>query len=127
MLHAVICFSDGSKRVIVDGVESAVDDAELSDAERDQVASVNYVAPEIKVPDSVTRFQARAALLEAGLLPQVESLMAAPTVSPIARLAWLEAQEFKRTSPTVAGMAAVLGLTDAEIDQLFIVAQGIEA
>lgn len=79
------------------------------------------------VPQSVTRFQARAALLGAGLLDAVESMMANPATPAIARLAWSDALEFKRSSPTVQAMANALGLSEVQIDALFTQAAGIEA
>lgn len=79
------------------------------------------------VPQVVTRFQARAALHLAGLLTTVESLMTDPQTDMLARLAWQDAQEFRRQSPTVLSMAATLGLTDAQLDALFTTAAGIDA
>ncbi len=79
------------------------------------------------VPQVVTRFQARAALHLAGLLTTVESLMTDPQTDMLARLAWQDAQEFRRQSPTVLSMGATLGLTDAQLDALFTTAAGIEA
>lgn len=79
------------------------------------------------VPQIVTRFQARAALHLAGLLPQVEALMSHPDTPVLAKLAWADAQDFKRNSPTIAQMAAALGLDDAELDALFTTAAGIDA
>jgi hypothetical protein len=84
-------------------------------------------APPAPIPQVVSRFQARAALHLAGLLPQVEQLMADPATDPLARIAWQDAQEFRRTSPTVLTMAAALGLTDAQLDDLFTTAAGIAA
>lgn len=84
-------------------------------------------AAEVGVPQSVTRFQARAALHLAGLLPQVEALMSDPATDPLARLAWTDAQEFRRQSPTVLGMAAALGLGTEQLDDLFTTAAGIDA
>lgn len=78
-------------------------------------------------PQVVSRFQARAALHLAGLLPAVEALMADPATDTLARLAWTDAQEFRRTSPTLLAMASALSLTDAQLDQLFATAAGIEA
>ena len=78
-------------------------------------------------PQVVSRFQARAALHLAGLLPSVEALMAAPEADPLARLAWADAIEFRRDSPTLVAMAAALSLTDEQLDQLFITAAGIDA
>lgn len=72
-------------------------------------------------------FQARAALQEAGLLPQVETMMAAPEADPIAKLAWETASEFRRFSPTVQQVAAQLGLTDEDLDALFEQAMTYEA
>lgn len=83
-----------------------------------------YVAPVI-IPQVVSRFQAKAALLNAGLLPAVVAAMA--QASPVAQLAWADAVEFRRDSPTVAGMAATLNLTGAQLDALFIAAAQIEA
>lgn len=79
------------------------------------------------VPQIVTRFQARAALHLAGLLPQVEGLMAHPDTPVLAKLAWADAQDFKRNSPTIAQMAAALGLTSEQLDALFTTAAGIDA
>lgn len=78
-------------------------------------------------PQVVTRFQARAALHLAGLLDQVEALMADPSTTTLARLAWSDAQEFKRSSPTIASMAQALDLGDADVDALFIGAATIDA
>jgi hypothetical protein len=77
------------------------------------------------VPFSVTPFQAKAALLGAGLLPAVEAAIAA--ASPIAQLAWSDATAFTRDSPTIAALSAQLGLTPAQVDELFITASAIEA
>lgn len=74
----------------------------------------------------VSRFQARAALHLAGLLPSVEALMAGD-VDPIAKLAWEDAQEFKRMSPTILALSQSLGLTDAQLDALFDAAMSIDA
>jgi hypothetical protein len=84
-----------------------------------------YIPPPPEIPFSVTPFQAKAALLGAGLLPAVEAAIAA--ASPIAQLAWLDATAFTRDSPTIAALSAQLGLTPAQVDALFTVAATIEA
>lgn len=89
-----------------------------------------YVAPPPApptVPQVVSRFQARAALHLAGLLPQVDALMADPATDMLARLAWQDAAEFRRTSPVLLAMSAALGLTDAQLDDLFTTAHGVTA
>ena len=87
--------------------------------------TVSLAAP--PPPQVVSRFQARAALHLAGLLTTVEALMAAPETDMLARLAWADATEFRRDSPTLVAMAAALSLTDEQLDQLFITAAGLVA
>ena len=79
------------------------------------------------VPKSVSPFQARAALLGAGLLDEVEAVMAAEETPRLTKLAWNTAQEFLRDSPTVLSMGAALGLDSAQLDALFIEAATITA
>ncbi len=84
-------------------------------------------APTPFVPFSVSRFQARAALHLAGLLDDVEALMAAQDTPALAKLAWADAMEFERQSPTIAALAGAVGLTEQDIDALFVTAAGIKA
>lgn len=86
-----------------------------------------WVAPPVVVPRTISRFQARAALLGAGLLATIESAMADPGMDPFAKLAWDYAQDFNRDSPTIAGLQSLLGLTDAVLDELFRAGALIEA
>lgn len=79
------------------------------------------------VPQSVTRFQALAALHLAGKLSAVQAIMSAPETPVLAKLAWDNALSFERTSPTLASLAAMLGMTDADLDALFTTAATIEA
>lgn len=76
---------------------------------------------------SVSRFQARAALLNAGLLDSVQTKMSDPATPALARLAWTDAQEFRRMSPTVLTMGQALDLTDVQLDDLFKQAATITA
>lgn len=73
----------------------------------------------------VSPFQAKAALLQSGLLKSVEDLMTDPTTDPLIKLAWDTASEFRRISPAVVGMAKALGWTDAKLDEVFILARQI--
>lgn len=86
-----------------------------------------YVPPEPTIPQEVTAFQARAALAGAGLLSVVTAHMAALPADDVSRIAWEYAGGFKRTSPTIAALAPVLGLSDAQIDALFVAAAQIDA
>ncbi|CAB5517426.1 hypothetical protein [Achromobacter anxifer] len=79
------------------------------------------------VPEVVSRFQARAALLQAGVLDDVTMAMQGPGIDPLMKMAWEEAQEFRRASPTVATMAESFGWDAQYVDALFVAAASIEA
>ena len=68
---------------------------------------------------NVTPFQAKAALLDADLLDDIEALIADPLTDRVVVLAWNNAIQFERLSPMVAGIAAALGWTDEQLDGLF--------
>lgn len=72
-----------------------------------------------------SRFQVRAALHQAGLLPKVEAAVAA--ADPLVQIAWADATSFRRDSVTLAAVAATLGLKESEIDDLFRSAMQIVA
>lgn len=74
---------------------------------------------------TVSRFQAKAALLQAGLLDQVEAAVA--NADPITQLAWAEALGFERQSPAILGIAQTLGWTAEQLDGLFSQAVRIRA
>lgn len=84
----------------------------------EQVAAMSPPPPPSAVPQVISRFQARAALLQAGLLDAVTAQIEA-SPDPMARLAWAEAVEFKRSSPLLNGLADALGLTSEQVDDLF--------
>lgn len=71
------------------------------------------------VPQRVTRRQARLALLQAGLLGQVEEMMTAPATPAAVRITYEDATEWWRDDPLVASLGGALGLTAADIDELF--------
>ena len=72
----------------------------------------------------VTRFQAKAALLEAGLLEQCESIVANAN-DPMLDIAWSEAG-FVRLSSFVEYVGDQLNLTAEQLDDLFIAAAKIK-
>lgn len=74
----------------------------------------------------VDPIQAREAIRRAGLLPQVEALIADPETPPLVKSAWEYALSFKRQSPTILAVAQALGWTDEQLDALFIEASGVE-
>lgn len=81
------------------------------------------VLPFQEIPKSVSPYQARVALYSAGLLPSVE---AAITSAPIpAQIAWEYATVFERHSPFIEALAPMLGLTEAQINDLFVAASQV--
>ena len=79
----------------------------------------------VVVPQSITRFQAKAALANAGLLDKVQAMMADTNTPVLYRLAWEEALDFERGSATIKAMSGALNLTDEELDSLFTAAAAI--
>ena len=75
---------------------------------------------------TVSRFQAKAALDDAGLLDAIEDYMSGDNVSRRVKLAWQEAS-FSRGSKMVQDVAGAFDLTTEQLDDLFIAAQEIIA
>ncbi|MFA7407625.1 MAG: hypothetical protein WCY93_07285 [Anaerolineaceae bacterium] len=71
-----------------------------------------------------SRFQAKAALLAAGLLAQVEQII--EQADPLTKLTWAEAVEFHRSGPFIATIITATGITDEQMDEIFRSAVQIE-
>lgn len=76
------------------------------------------------VPQEVSMYQARAALIGAGLYDQVNAAVSA-SADEIVQVAWEYATVVRRSSPFITAMSGALGLDDATIDQLFVTASQI--
>lgn len=80
------------------------------------------------VPASVTRRQARQALLLAGKLHQVQPAIDAipdPVQREMLSIEWEDSQTFERHRPSLVALATALGMSATDIDALFISAQGL--
>jgi hypothetical protein len=73
------------------------------------------------IPTSVTMRQARLALLGAGLLDQVNAAI----TDPAAQIEWEYATTVDRTSDLTQALAAGLGLTEQQLDELFTQASAL--
>lgn len=76
----------------------------------------------VRVPAAISKRQAHRALLDAGLLDVAEAKIAAiedPKERRIAQIEW-DSQVYERSSEFLAGFAAELGLSEAQLDTLFI-------
>lgn len=74
---------------------------------------------------AVSPFQAKAALLQMGLLDKVEELI--KSEDRMFQLAWETATEFRRDSSTLKMLGSKLNLTDDQVDDLFELAASIQA
>lgn len=72
------------------------------------------------IPQVVSMRQARLALLAVDLLDDVEAVVAA--AGRAAQIEWEYATEVRRNHPLLAAVQAAKGMSDADIDQLFIAA-----
>jgi hypothetical protein len=86
-----------------------------------------YVPPPTPIPSTVTRFQALAVLAAGGYLDTVRTYINTLDQNNVQRLAWENAADWERTSPTLNALATMLGLTDTEVDDLFIAASQVSA
>ena len=86
-----------------------------------------YIAPPTPIPATVTRFQALAVLAAGGYLDTVRTYINTLDQNNVQRLAWENAADWERTSPTLNALAAMLGLTDTEVDDLFVAASQVSA
>ena len=86
-----------------------------------------YVEPEPlppAIPTVVTMRQARLALLQAGLLSLVQSAIASmeSPAKEAAEIEWEYSQEVQRNKPFVQMLGTSLGLTEEQLDNLFLLA-----
>lgn len=81
-----------------------------------------------RVPLSVTRRQAKQALLLAGLLNNVQPAINAitdDTQRALIQIEWDDSQTFERYRPALIALGSGLGLTSEQLDQLFITASSL--
>ena len=77
-----------------------------------------------QIPSVVTMRQARLALLQSGMLSQVEiaiDAMESPS-KEAAKIEWEYSQEVQRNKPFVQALGSSLGLTSDQLDDLFLLA-----
>lgn len=67
----------------------------------------------------LTRYQARAALHDAGLLDDVDTLMADANTSAEIKIMWEHKERIRRTHSATIQMATALGWTADQLDDLF--------
>jgi hypothetical protein len=70
------------------------------------------------MPTVISRRQARLALLDAGFLESVEAAIA--KAPPAVRITYEDATEWWRDDPLIAELARALGLSESQVDELFV-------
>ena len=83
--------------------------------------------PAVIVPQRITARQAQLALLDAGLLDDVDAIIEAlpANVRAQVRIEWDRATHVERGSQVTQMVATALGLTSAQVDSLFVAAAGL--
>lgn len=89
----------------------------------DGIAFHEPLNPGTPVPQSVSMRQARLALLQIGLLSDVENAISQGSQAD--QITWEYATEVNRSDALVINMSAALGLSDAQLDALFTLAAGL--
>lgn len=82
--------------------------------------------PQIVIPASVTAAQGGIALIQAGKMDAVEEVVHDPETPAEIRWAWRRAQTWERNSPALAFLAQKAGITDQEMDDLFLAAVALQ-
>ena len=82
---------------------------------------VDYPTPPI--PEEVTMRQAQQALLHAGMLDTVEQVVA--QADRAVQIDWHKGQTVRRDWPALTVVQSLLGMTDRQIDELFILAASL--
>lgn len=99
----------------VPGVLGVIEESDWLQMQRDELRA--------RIPVSITMRQARLALLNAGLLDDVDAALAAIPDSALRRAAQIEwgyASTVNRSSPWVSNLASALGLSESQLDHLFV-------
>lgn len=81
------------------------------------------------VPQSISRAQGKAVLIQSGLWEQVLAFVASipdPTERALAEVALHDTTTWQRNSPFLNTAATVLGLSEEDMDDLFTAAAAIE-
>lgn len=110
-----------------DSVAKRQIERDATTAEIAEIDARKQAASKPDVPQSVTMLQARLALQSVELLERANATIAAlpGKDGESARTYWEFANNVLRDNPLVALLSANLGLTDAQIDQLFIDASSL--
>ena len=112
--------TDGDSVYLTD--EEAETYSDLTLVSQEEIEELGDVV-KILIPESITKRQAKQQLLLDGKLNQVQEVIdyiSDETKRMMAQLYWDESTEFERSHPTLVELGTALGLTEAELDMMFI-------
>lgn len=98
------------------------DDFDINNLEQYQIIDGEI---KIKIPEQVTMRQARLALLQAGLLDDIElaiNLIEDSTTKKAVQIEWEYAQDIRRDWAALITVTQQMGMTDEQLDNLLIAA-----
>jgi hypothetical protein len=109
-------------RVVVDVMTGERQLVPLTQDEINAISAAANAPP--PVPQVVSMRQARRALLSSGLLAQVDAAVAAipGAEGEVARIEWEYSGTVERSWPLVLSIGTSLGITDEQMDDLFLLA-----
>lgn len=85
----------------------------------------------IVIPQTVTVAQGGLALIESGLMEEVQAVIETLREDPVTNAAllwaWDKATEWNRNSPSLTAVAQAAGMTEEQLDDLFILAESMVA
>jgi len=113
-----LCFLD-------EGVEAPAEYVAVTDAEAAVWIAAYNSATATGVPQRITNYQGKVTLDAFRLYEDVEAYMSLPDTPRAAKLAWATGG-FERQSTMILAMSAMLGLTDEQVDSMFIYGAGVE-
>lgn len=91
-----------------------------------QVWNVRSLTPDelkSRVPESISRRQAKQLLIQLGQIESIQNIIDAvedPIEKQLLQSWWDDSQTFERHHPTVIEMSSLLGWTEDELDNMFI-------
>lgn len=101
-------------------------------AYKDWLAAGNTPEPAdplpVVVPQAISRAQGKAVLIQQGLWAAVLAYVNAvedPTEKALAEVALNDTQEWRRDSPFLTTAAAALGITEEQMDEMFVAASQV--
>lgn len=115
-------FTDASNRVVARTLPDGRTESCLVEAIADWIAAGNTPDPADPppIPAVVAKKQAKLALLQVGLLDTVEAAIAAAPRN--VQIEWNDSETVQRNYLVTQMMVAQLGITDAQLDDLFTLA-----